>query len=103
MWIRDPAQVAEAEAKLASILERLAQKVIPNLEVRASGDGRRTRVTFQKQREKELVRYFTVHIVDCKAEPPPPPTRSANTALVAVLRIWIWILDLGGKKLPNKI
>jgi hypothetical protein len=33
--------VAEAEAKLASILEKLAQKVIPNLEVRASEDGRR--------------------------------------------------------------
>jgi hypothetical protein len=43
MRIRNPAQVAEAEAKLASILERLAQKVIPNLEVRASEDGRRFR------------------------------------------------------------
>jgi hypothetical protein len=37
--------VAEAEAKLASILERLAQKVIPNLEVREGEDGRRVRVT----------------------------------------------------------
>ena len=67
--------MAEAEAKLASILERLAQKVIPNLEVRASEVGRRFRVTFQKQCEKELVRYFTVHIADNMADPPPPPLR----------------------------
>ncbi len=52
MRIRNPAQVAEAEAKLASILERLAQKVIPNLEVRVSGDGRCLEWPFENSSKK---------------------------------------------------